>query len=780
MASIAAERRHAFAPTPTLLSRPSTSRESTDSLSTPMIDAPKTGMNTVLIHPPPSFLNLCPSMEEPFLVQDQKALIESSQKKDFRRSLSSGSGRIVYDSVDSAPKPLSNHPRNLISILQHGNLTPYYVPVSSSDKTLCFESRFESGNLRRAICINEFEYDLILRPDSSKKAYTQWFFFSVSNFVPGTPYTFNMINMYKPDSLHNYGMQPVVYSHIESTTRRMGWFRGGQNICYFRNNIRRNKTQFYYTLSFTYTFKHAEDLCYFAQCYPYTYSNLQTDLMMLEADPERRKLIKRRPLCQTSAGNTCELLTITAFSSSTDAIRNRRGIVITARVHPGETCASWIMKGFLYFITGPSPDARFLRENFVFKVIPILNPDGVVNGSYRCSLYGDDLNRHWAEPSKTYHPTIYHAKIMIQNLLADRPVLLFCDYHGHSRKRNVFIYGCGEDAATRTREDRVFPRLLEMRNRMYSYSDSRFSVQKSKISTARVVMRREFDISHSYTLEASLAGYYRSEMPLGMHFNLPHFQMMGEVFCLSLADYLKERVVVQRLVDELYVTEAPAPQQEFDSDDSEYSSEEETSSKLSGKHKKKKKKHKSKKGDGRGDKSPKRTSSKSKLPDESGSKTGGGILRSTSTGILQPIDGPKPPTPSHPRTDESPFPGSCLKERLKRLHQAANDYFLRSLYASSDSSPLAFEARNGTPLKEEDVGANDEESSHKALSARVRSMELDSARISRQLRPSSALNTRNILTIRRIEPTMSTITLVDPVSGFMNAVSKNNYRNHDL
>ena len=24
----------------------------------------------------------------------------------------------------------------------------------------------------------------------------------------------------------------------------------------------------------------------------------------------------------------------------------------------------------------------------------------------------------------------------------EREVLLFCDFHGHSRKKNIFIYGC--------------------------------------------------------------------------------------------------------------------------------------------------------------------------------------------------------------------------------------------------------------------------------------------------------------------------------------------------
>lgn len=61
----------------------------------------------------------------------------------------------------------------------------------------------------------------------------------------------------------------------------------------------------------------------------------------------------------------------------------RRSICVSARVHPGETCASWTMHGFLEFICGGSARARILRDNFIFKVVPMLNPDGVINGNYR-------------------------------------------------------------------------------------------------------------------------------------------------------------------------------------------------------------------------------------------------------------------------------------------------------------------------------------------------------------------------------------------------------------
>ena len=80
----------------------------------------------------------------------------------------------------------------------------------------------------------------------------------------------------------------------------------------------------------------------------------------------------------------------------------------------------------------------------------MLNPDGVINGNYRCSLAAVDLNRVWDQPSRNLHPTIYYMKGLIRSVLNEREVVLFCDIHGHSRKMGSFIYGCdnGNEQAT--------------------------------------------------------------------------------------------------------------------------------------------------------------------------------------------------------------------------------------------------------------------------------------------------------------------------------------------
>jgi murein tripeptide amidase MpaA len=76
-------------------------------------------------------------------------------------------------------------------------------------------------------------------------------------------------------------------------------------------------------------------------------------------------------------------------------MKKRKGIVISSRVHPGETNSSYMMKGMIDYLIGPSLGARMLRDNFVFKIIPMLNPDGVINGNTRCNIAGVDLNRVW-------------------------------------------------------------------------------------------------------------------------------------------------------------------------------------------------------------------------------------------------------------------------------------------------------------------------------------------------------------------------------------------------
>ena len=74
-------------------------------------------------------------------------------------------------------------------------IKPYYKPIDYNDKTLIFESRFESGNLLLAKKISQNEYHLVLQKDTNTVGYTQWFFFKVSNTRKDNIVHFNIINL---------------------------------------------------------------------------------------------------------------------------------------------------------------------------------------------------------------------------------------------------------------------------------------------------------------------------------------------------------------------------------------------------------------------------------------------------------------------------------------------------------------------------------------------------------------------------------------------------------
>ena len=122
------------------------------------------------------------------------------------------------------------------------------------------------------------------------------------------------------------------------------------------------------------------------------------------------------------------------FNDYNSEHRHKKVIVFSGRVHPGETNSSYWIQGVIDFLVSHSSEAKMLRSYFIFKVIPMLNPDGVAAGNYRWSIIGADLNRRWINPSPIWHPAIFTTKYLIQVFNKEHGVVLYTDFHGHSRK----------------------------------------------------------------------------------------------------------------------------------------------------------------------------------------------------------------------------------------------------------------------------------------------------------------------------------------------------------
>ena len=78
-------------------------------------------------------------------------------------------------------------------------------------------------------------------------------------------------------------------------------------------------------------------------------------------------------------------------------------IMIMRRIILTESACD-VSAGILLSLTEATPEAETLRETFEFRIFPMLNPDGVINGNYRCNLAGNDLNRRYTKPSRYPNP----------------------------------------------------------------------------------------------------------------------------------------------------------------------------------------------------------------------------------------------------------------------------------------------------------------------------------------------------------------------------------------
>ena len=119
----------------------------------------------------------------------------------------------------------------------------------------------------------------------------------MKNTQTGRLYKFNIINLLKPDSLYNHGMQPLMYSDKAAKTNGKGWQRAGKDICYYQNSIKKRTAGHYYTLTFSVNFEYDNDTVYFAHSYPYTFSDLQRYLLKLENDSLTKHRFRRKMLC---------------------------------------------------------------------------------------------------------------------------------------------------------------------------------------------------------------------------------------------------------------------------------------------------------------------------------------------------------------------------------------------------------------------------------------------------------------------------------------------------
>uniref|UniRef100_A0A8C4X8U4 AGBL carboxypeptidase 4 n=1 Tax=Erpetoichthys calabaricus TaxID=27687 RepID=A0A8C4X8U4_ERPCA len=210
--------------------------------------------------------------------------------------------------------------------------------------------------------------------------------------------------------------------------------------------------------------------------------------------------------------------------------------------HPGESPASFVCQGLIDFLVSSHPVARVLRDHVIFMVVPMLNPDGVYLGNYRCSLMGFDLNRHWQDPSSWAHPTLHAVKQLIVKMSKDSRVSLdfYIDVHAHSTMMNGFMYGNIFEEEERVQRQAVFPRLLCHNAPDFSLSNTSFNRDVVKAGTGRRFLGGLLDdTSYCYTLEVSFYSYLAAGSSVPIPYTEETYMKLGRNVARTFLDYYR-------------------------------------------------------------------------------------------------------------------------------------------------------------------------------------------------------------------------------------------------
>ena len=461
------------------------------------------------------------------------------------------------------------------------DIQPYYKLKNEKDKTLIFESRFESGNLLCAFKTeDENNYQLYLQNDTNTTGYIQWFFFRVSNTKKGNKANFTIINMLRSRCVYKKGLKIMTYSKMQSQKENIGWHRDCENIMYYTNNLytyneNSKKKRSLNSLTFEYEFKYDNDTVYFANCLPYFYSKLTREIHFYEKNLKKNFYLNKNIITQTLGGNDLFLLHINTsksqnnifselslpqlnqscnqplpniMNSSSYNFKNiekensqklnntKKAVILLARQHPGETVGSHVIKGCIDFLLGDSEEAQKLREIYNFQILPMMNPDGVLVGNSRTSFAGCDLNRRWSKPNEIIHPEIFYTKSLILKTSLKDNIAFIIDFHGHFGTYNSLFY-CNHKENKKICS--LFPYLCSKLSNIISFQQSTFSMPKYKNSTERLTLFRELEDNNNNNIVALETSFFgtNNNNEKNYYFNSKLLNDIGREVCLGMLSY---------------------------------------------------------------------------------------------------------------------------------------------------------------------------------------------------------------------------------------------------
>jgi len=262
---------------------------------------------------------------------------------------------------------------------------------------LQIDSNFDSGNIG-GYTINGNDIEFVVNSDGL--SYEYWTNFKVSG-VLNQQVTFNITNAddvpFLSDTEHE---SQIVYSYNGDD-----WYR----LTNHSYNIG------IYTITETFT----QDVIQIATFFPFSYQKMHDYVDWIKTSEWATETV----LGSSHLGRDIDLLTIT---NSSIPVANKKNLYIIGRQHAAEASSSHMLKGLIDFLISDDIYAHGFRNNYVWYIVPMVNPDGVYVGNSRATSEGNDANRDWGNDD-TEEVTL--VRNHISTIDAGDGIDMFIDWH---------------------------------------------------------------------------------------------------------------------------------------------------------------------------------------------------------------------------------------------------------------------------------------------------------------------------------------------------------------
>ncbi|MBX3255751.1 MAG: hypothetical protein KF862_16575 [Chitinophagaceae bacterium] len=182
--------------------------------------------------------------------------------------------------------------------------------------------------------------------------------------------------------------------------RLAGTYRGGPHLIYTKGtqpvysydqkNWQRISDVQYNARHHSLTFRNAftKDSVWIAYAHPFSYEQGLDMIHAIAGNP----FLNIEVIGKSSQERDIHLLTITDPAIPDT---EKKVVFIITLQHAGEYCGGYVVSGLIRFLLSDDEKAALARKTTLYKIIPMMNPDGIFHGITRFNGNFEDLNQEW-------------------------------------------------------------------------------------------------------------------------------------------------------------------------------------------------------------------------------------------------------------------------------------------------------------------------------------------------------------------------------------------------